>query len=81
MRGMNVLRMNQIVHRDLKPENIYRKTAKNTMICKIGDFGTSKDVAQRIINLSSCFDIMGASTQELMNSRVGTYAFMSPQIY
>ena len=45
LRGVDVIHKNKIVHRDLKLENIFvRKTDKNGLLCKIGDFGLARFV-------------------------------------
>lgn len=43
LRGVEVIHQNKIVHRDLKLENIFvKKTEKQGLICKIGDFGLAR---------------------------------------
>ena len=43
LRGVEVIHRNKIVHRDLKLENIFvKKTEKNGLVCKIGDFGLAR---------------------------------------
>lgn len=43
VRGVEVIHLNKIVHRDIKLENIFvRKTEKNGLVCKIGDFGLAR---------------------------------------
>lgn len=45
LRGVDVIHRNKIVHRDLKLENIFvRKTEKQGLVCKIGDFGLARFV-------------------------------------
>jgi len=43
VRGVEIMHLNKIVHRDIKLENIFvRKTDKNALVCKIGDFGLAR---------------------------------------
>ena len=43
IRGVEAIHRLNIVHRDIKPENIFvRKTDKNALVCKIGDFGLAR---------------------------------------
>lgn len=43
LRGVDVIHRNKIVHRDLKLENIFvKKTDKQGLVCKIGDFGLAR---------------------------------------
>ena len=45
LRGVEVIHRNKIVHRDLKLQNIFiKKTEKNGLLCKIGDFGLARFV-------------------------------------
>ena len=43
IRGLEAIHRHNIVHRDIKPENIFvRRTDKNGLVCKIGDFGLAR---------------------------------------
>ena len=45
LRGVDLIHRSKIVHRDLKLENIFvKKTEKQGLVCKIGDFGLARFV-------------------------------------
>jgi serine/threonine protein kinase len=66
LKGFLSLISQGIIHRDLKPENIMVTKVDGKIVYKIGDFG----FARRL----KCFK------REMLNSKVGTPLYMSPQL-
>ena len=67
--AMNFLHESSIMHRDLKPENLLVTSLnRNEIVCKLSDFGTTKDVAN---------SVMGDMTQ---TKGIGTPFYMAPEV-
>jgi len=67
--AMNFLHESSIMHRDLKPDNLLVTSLnRNEIVCKLSDFGTTKDVAN---------SMMGDMTQ---TKCIGTPIFMAPEV-
>ena len=67
--AMNFLHESSIIHRDLKPENLLvTSLSRKGIVCKLSDFGTTKDVA-------GC--AMGDITQ---TKGIGTPIYMAPEM-
>lgn len=68
-KGMNFLHRSNIMHRDLKPDNILMVSLeyRSSVICKISDFGTTRDVNRFSHEMS-------------FTKGVGTPIFMAPEL-
>lgn len=68
-KGMNFLHRSNIMHRDLKPDNILMVSleVRSSVICKISDFGTTRDVNRFSHEMS-------------FTKGVGTPIFMAPEL-
>lgn len=68
-KGMNFLHRSNIMHRDLKPDNILMVSleVRSAVICKISDFGTTRDVNRFSHEMS-------------FTKGVGTPIFMAPEL-
>ena len=73
--GMMYLHLMKIIHRDLKPSNVLvvgDDVGMSGVICKISDFGTSREM-----DISTT---MSMSQSMTMTSNIGTPLYMAPEI-
>jgi serine/threonine protein kinase len=71
--GISAIHDLGIVHRDIKPGNMFMSDNTPDAICKIGDFGTARELPKNE-------EFVAESRVEINQTVAGTGMFMSPEM-